>query len=207
METRKVSNEQLRECMNAFLNNEVINTASCLRLAGEYIDVVNVADLCIDKSAMITLKQAELITGIRKAFKFICDEIDFNDCSQLIITLSKMLGVRLDGHYGDLIVGDGAYARWKSCNDKHKTPMERAVAWFASIVYYEPFESMNEVIAFIMYNKVLIENGVGCAAMSVLEMGELKTAVNKFRSEEFTEYPEQIACILNSMTNQIKTEN
>lgn len=64
--------------------------------------------------------------------------------------------------------------------------MERAVAWFASIVYYEPFESMNEVIAYLMFNKVLIENGAGYAVMTYNIVDGLKAAIKRFKEGQFT---------------------
>lgn len=198
METRKVSNEQLRKCIDGVLNNEVSNTFSCMALAGHRTNVTDILSLYTGKSAMITLEQAKLIMGIRSAFQFICDEIDFNDCSQLIITLAKILGTRIDGHYGDLIIGENAYKRWHSCNSRDKTPEERAIAWFSSIVYYEPFDSMNEIVALLMFNKVLVENGIGYAIMSNYDEVRLPKVIEPFRMGEFTECPEELGSLLES---------
>ena len=166
MEIRNVSKDKLRACIYGIHDNEINNISSCMRLAGESIDAIDIASLCLGTSATITLKQAELIIGIRKAFNFICDEYDFNDCTQLIISLGKLIGAKLDDLTAKSVMGEDGYKRWKSCNSEDKTVMERAVAWFASIVYYEPFESMNEVIAYLMFNKVLIENGAGYTVMT-----------------------------------------
>lgn len=196
METRKVSSEKLIECIHGLDTNEVSNVSACMRLANEHIDAIDIASLFMEESATITLKQAELIIGIRKAFNFICDEYDFNDCAQLIITLGKFIGMRTDEAAGDLIIGETGYRLWKSCNAKDKTVMERAIAWFASIVYYEPFEDMNEIIAYLMFNKVLIENGAGYATMSYVDVAGLKTVIKQFKSGEFSEHPEQLSQVL-----------
>ena len=76
METRKVSSEKLIECIHGLDTNEVSNVSACMRLANEHIDAIDIASLFMEESATITLKQAELIIGIRKAFNFICDEYD-----------------------------------------------------------------------------------------------------------------------------------
>lgn len=96
MEIRNVSKDKLRACIYGIHDNEINNISSCMRLAGESIDAIDIASLCLGTSATITLKQAELIMGIRKAFNFICDEYDFNDCTQLIISLGKLIGTKLD---------------------------------------------------------------------------------------------------------------
>lgn len=203
METRNVSNEKLRACIYGLHDNEINNVHSCIALAGESIELVDIASLCTDNSAMITLKQAEFIMGVRKAFNFICDEYDFNDCTQLIITLGKLIGTRLDESSMKPIIGEEGYNRWKSCNSKDKTVLERAVAWFASIVYYEPFESMNEIIAYLMFNKVLIENGYGYATMTYVNIDALKSAIYEFQEGQFTEYPEQLGSVLQSLTTNV----
>lgn len=203
METRNVSDEKLRACIYGLHDNEINNVHSCLKLTDVPIELADIASLCTGNPAMITLKQAELIMGIRKAFNFICDEYDFNDCTQLIITLGKLIGTRLDESSVKPIVGEEGYKRWKSCNSKDKTVLERAVAWFASIVYYEPFESMNEIIAYLIFNKVLIENGVGYAVMSYIDITGLKSAIKDFKAGQFTEYPERLGSILQSLTTSI----
>lgn len=203
MEIRNVSDEKLRACIYGLHDNEINNVHSCLRLADVPIELVDIASLCTDNSAMITLKQAEFIMGIRKAFNFICDEYDFNDCTQLIITLGKLIGTRLDESSVKPIVGEEGYNRWKSCNSKDKTVMERAVAWFASIVYYEPFEGMNEIIAYLMFNKVLIENGYGYATMTYIHIDALQSAIKEFKAGQFTEYPERLSSMLWSLTTSV----
>lgn len=203
MEIRNVSKDKLRACIYGIHDNEINNISSCTRLAGESIDAIDIASLCLGTSATITLKQAELIMGIRKAFNFICDEYDFNDCTQLIISLGKLIGTKLDDLTAKSVMGEDDYKRWKSCNSEDKTVMERAVAWFASIVYYEPFESMNEVIAYLMFNKVLIENGAGYAVMTYNIVDELKAAIKRFKEGQFTECPEQLSGVLWNLTTTI----
>lgn len=203
MEIRNVSKDKLRACIYGIHDNEINNISSCVRLAGESIDAIDIAYLCLGTSATITLKQAELIMGIRKAFNFICDEYDFNDCTQLIISLGKLIGTKLDDLTAKSVMGEDGYKRWKSCNSEDKTVMERAVAWFASIVYYEPFENMNEVIAYLMFNKVLIENGVGYAVMTYNIVDGLKAAIKRFKEGQFTECPEQLSDMLWDLTTTI----
>lgn len=203
MEIRNVSKDKLRACIYGIHDNEINNISSCMRLADKSIDVIDIASLCTGSSATITLEQAELIMGIRKAFNFICDEYDFNDCTQLIISLSKPIGTKLDELTAKSVMGEDGYKRWKSCNSEDKTVMERAVAWFASIVYYEPFESMNEIIAYLMFNKVLIENGVGYAVMTYNTVDGLKSAIKRFKEGQFTECPEQLSGILWNLTTTI----
>ena len=66
MEIRNVSKDKLRACIYGIHDNEINNISSCMRLAGESIDAIDIASLCLGTSATITLKQAELIIGIRK---------------------------------------------------------------------------------------------------------------------------------------------
>ena len=192
MEIRNVSKDKLKACIYGIHDNEINNISSCMRLAGESIDVIDIASLCTGNSVTITLKQAELIIGIRKSFNFICDE--------LIISLGELIGTKLDDLTVKSVMGEDGYKRWKSCNSEDKTVMERAVAWFASIVYYEPFESMNEVIAYLMFNKVLIENGAGYAVMTYNIIDELKAAIKRFKEGQFTECPEQLSDMLWNLT-------
>ena len=203
MEIRNVSKDKLRACIYGIHDNEINNISSCMRLAGKSIDVIDIASLCTGNSATITLEQAELIIGIRKSFNFICDEYDFNDCTHLIISLGTLIGVKLDDLTARSVMGEDGYKRWKSCNSGDKTVMERAVAWFASIVYYEPFESMNEVIAYLMFNKVLIENGAGYAVMTYNIVDGLKAAIKRFKEGQFTECPERISSMLRNLTTTI----
>lgn len=112
MEIRNVSKDKLRACIYGIHDNEINDISSCMRLAGESIDVIDIASLCTGNSATITLKQAELIIGIRKSFNFICDEYDFNDCTQLIISLGTLIGqnwmILLQGQLWEkMVIRDG----------------------------------------------------------------------------------------------------
>lgn len=62
---------------------------------------------------------------------------------------------------------------------------------------------MNEIIAYLMFNKVLIENGTGYAVITYNTVDGLKSAIKRFKEGQFTECPEQLSSMLWNFTTTI----
>lgn len=139
----------------------------------------------------VTTKRDEVlfVLNMRDAWRFLLDNLDYNNCWMLIREFNNIVG-------RDLIYGCGTVRRievriggtsWKpvipiesdiydSISDINKItdPIDKALEYFCYLCRAQLFIDGNKRVAQLMANKVLIENGVGILSIPVEKVCKFK---------------------------------
>lgn len=135
------------------------------------------------------------VLNMRDAWRFIIDNLDYNDCLMFIRELNKIAG-------RDLIYGCGVLRKsdvsiggtsWKpsipyeddvyesiSKINRIEDKVEKALEYFCYLSRAQLFVDGNKRVAQLMANKILIEEGIGILAIPVEEVVTFKTILVDF---------------------------
>lgn len=112
-----------------------------------------------------TKNHAILAVNVEQAMNFIMNDSGFNNCSELVKQLNKVIGYGLYPNAGKFRNDNMQETSKISSEMKKLNELEdveaRAVGWFLYLASSKLCYDGNSVVAFLVMNKILIENGYG----------------------------------------------